>query len=116
MRQRSTQNVPEKILRLFSLGFDSIQSPLTHSLRSIGIAKAVIGGDVGIGQRLDRFFFRLAVFVQIGFVGVASTQTLRTKAEVLGEHYLFCVFQAIVGFIQLIIKLLLEKDKRYFRD
>lgn len=37
-------------------------------------------------------------------------ETFRAKAEVLGEHYLFCVFQAIVGFIQLIIKLLLEKD------
>ena len=41
---------------------------------------------------------------------VTWLMTFGAKAEVLGEHYLFCVFQAIVGFIQLIIKLLLEID------
>ena len=92
MRQRSTQNVPEKILRLFSLGFDSIQSPLTHSLRSIGIAKPVIGGDIGIGQRLDWLFLRLAIFILIIFVSVASAETFRAKAEMLGEYYPFCIF------------------------
>ena len=103
MRRRSTQNVPEKILQLFNFGFDSIQSPLTHALSRIGIAKPVISGDVGIRQRLYWFFFRFTVFVQIILVSVARAETLRAKAEVLGEHYLFSVFQAVIGFIQLVI-------------
>ena len=76
---------------------------ITHPLGSIGITKPVIGGDVGIRKRFDWLFFWLIVFAQIGFVSVASAETLRAKAEVLGEHYLLRIFQAVIGFIQLVI-------------
>ena len=49
-------------------------------------------------QRLDRLYLWFADFVKSCSIFETSAETIRTKAEVLGEHYLFRVFQAIIIF------------------
>ena len=66
MRQKSTLNVSEKLLRLFKCRFDSIQCFFTRSFCRIRIAKPVVSCNVGIGQRLkDVLAAQIAQFLLV---------------------------------------------------